>query len=444
MSVSVAGLHRYPGVLRMNASAERERSIRRRVKVAYGLVLFNTLTYVPGGVINLPSKFGKFLPNGALPLAILLALSVNPKIKLRPNVFLSLVGLLVFDAIITAIQQKHLGTYYRTFRYIEFLTALWLLTPWWGRSDMMLFRWHLRLLYVLLIVVGIGILISPGKAFAFGGRLSGVVWPMGPTQVAQYGGVAAGLTILLWLGRRISGRAAIIGTAFSLLILLLTHTRTDLVALGAGILVAGISLFAVNARVRRFFGWSALIASMAVVTAAGFITTWLARGEGTSGLVTLTGRTNFWALVLNEPRNLFQEIFGFGITNASINGLPIDSNWLSSYQQEGLFGVCVCALMVIFLIVAAFFQAPGMRRSIILFLATYCLLDSFTEDAFEAPSMYLLHLTIAASLLVGATALRSEQDPMASTLKPLSRVPGPDGRRADATDINILVSPEGS
>ena len=205
-----------------------------------------------------------------------------------------------------------------------------------------------------------------------------------------------------------TGRAALVGVAFSIVILLLTHTRTALLGLVVGILVAGMSLFAVNARVRRFFGWSALIASTAVVTAAGFITTWLARGEGIQQLTTLTGRTNFWALVLTEPRNLFQEIFGFGITNASIYGLPIDSNWLSSYQQEGIFGVCVCALMVIYLLVAAFFQAPGLRRALILFLVTYCLLASFTEDAFEAPSMYLLHLVIAASLLFGVTTSGSE------------------------------------
>ena len=408
MSTSVAGLRRYPGVLRLDAAATKERSIQRRVKAAYGLLFFNTLTYAPGGVIDLPSKIGKVLPNGALPLAVLLALSVNPKIKLRPNVFLCMVGLLVADGILTATQQSHVGIEYRTFRYIEFLVGLWLLTPWWGRSDMMLFRWHLRLLYIALISVAIGIFISPGKAFAFGGRLGGDIWPMGATQVAQYAAVAAGLTVLLWLGHRLSGRAAIVGFAFCFVLLLLTHTRTALLGLGVGILVAGLSLFAVNARVRRFLGWSALIVSVAAVTAAGFITTWLARGESAQGLASLSGRTNFWALVLAEPRNLFQEIFGFGITNASINGLPIDSNWLSSYQQEGIFGVCVCALMVIFLLVAAFFQAPGLRRALILFLVTYCLLASFTEDAFEAPSMYLLHLVIAASLIIGVTTSGSQ------------------------------------
>jgi len=408
MTTSVAGLRRYPGVLRLDAAATKERSIRRRVKAAYALLFFNTLSYAPGGVIDLPSKVGKVLPNAALPLALLLALSVNPKIKLRPNVFLCLVGLLVADGILTASQQAHVGTDYRTFRFIEFFIGLWLLTPWWGRSDMMLFRWHLRLLYISLISVAIGIFISPGKAFEYGGRLSGVIWPIYATQAAQYAAVAAGLTILLWLGRRVTGRAALVGVAFSIMILLLTHTRTALLGLVVGILVAGMSLFAVNARVRRFFGWSALIASTAVVATAGFITTWLARGETAQGLGSLSGRTNFWALVLTEPRNLFQEIFGFGITNASIYGLPIDSNWLSSYQQEGIFGVCVCALMVIYLLIAAFFQAPGLRRALILFLVTYCLLASFTEDAFEAPSMYLLHLVIAASLLLGVTTSGSQ------------------------------------
>ena len=408
MSMSVAGLRRYTGVLRLDAAATKERSILRRVKAAYGLLFFNTLTYTPGGVINLPSKIGKVLPNGALPLAILLALSVNPKIKLRPNVFLCLVALLVADAILTATQQSHLGTYYRTFRFLEVLAGLWLLTPWWGRSDMMLCRWHLRLLYICLISVAVGVLVSPGKAFAFDGRLGGDIWPMGPTQIAQYAAVAAGLTVLLWLGHCLSRRAALVGVALSIVILLLTHTRTALVGLAAGILVAGMSIFAVNTRVRKLFAWGALIAATAVVTAGGFITTWLARGETAQGLTSLTGRTNFWALVLNEPRNLFQEIFGFGITNASINGLPIDSNWLSSYQQEGIFGVCVCALIIIFLLVAAFFQAPGLRRALILFLVTYCLLASFTEDAFEAPSTYLLHLVIAASLLVGAAASSSD------------------------------------
>jgi hypothetical protein len=361
-------------------------------------MFFNILPYITGGVIALPSKVGKALPNGALLLALLLLLSVNPKLKIRPNVFLFLVGLLVFDGILTASQQTHPGTFYRTFRFIEILVCFWLMTPWWDRSDMLLLRWHLRVLYGLVVSVVIGMLVAPGKSYQQG-RLAGAVWPVVPTQLAEYSAVAAGLTILLWLGHRVSGRAASIGVAGCLLVLVLTHTRTALLGLGTGILVAGLSLFAANARVRRFFAWSALIAAIATVSVAGVITTWLARGQNAQGLSSLSGRTDFWGLVLNEPRNPFQLIFGFDLSHTGVNGLPIDSNWLSAYQQEGLFGVGLCAAILIFLLIAAFFQPPGIRRATILFLTVYCLLASFTEDAFATPTGYLLQLFIAASLL---------------------------------------------
>ena len=32
-------------------------------------------------------------------------------------------------------------------------------------------------------------------------------------------------------------------------------------------------------------------------------------------------------------------IFGFGLSNKSYNGLPVDSNWLACYLDQGLFGV---------------------------------------------------------------------------------------------------------
>ena len=249
-------------------------------------------------------------------------------------------------------------------------------------------------------------LVSPGKALHFDGRLAGVVWPMAATQVAQYAAVTAGLTIVLWLARLLKGRSTLVGVTVSIAILLLTHTRTALAALVAGVLVAGLSLFTVNARVRKFFAAGAATVSVAVITVSGVVVTWLARGENASGLEHLTGRTNFWALVLNTPRTRFQEIFGFGLSNASINGLPIDSNWLSAYLQEGIFGVLVCAMILVWLFVVAFFRPRGVRRALALFLVTYCTLASFTEDAFSDVSTYLLHLTVAASLLITPLASR--------------------------------------
>jgi hypothetical protein len=400
MSPPVIALRRHRRAVPLDPAEARDRSVRRRVNAAWGLLFFDTLTYVPGGILHIPSHVGKGLAQGALPLAILVALTVNPKVKVRPNVFLCLTSLLVLDTLITALQPQHLGTVYRTFRLAEFVAALWLLTPWWGRRDMLLLRCHLRWLLIALGSVLLGLPIAPGHAFSTDGRLSGVLWPMGPTQVAQYAAVAAGLILVLWLGRLLGGPITLAGVTVAVALLLLTHTRTALVGLVAGILVAGLSLFTINARVRKFFTAGAAAVSIAVITVAGVVSTWLARGENAQGLATLTGRTNFWALVLNQPRTRFQEIFGFGLSNASVNGLPIDSNWLASYMMEGLFGVVVCATMLVFLFVTAFFQPRGVRRALALFLVTYCTVASYTEVGFTDASTYLLDLAVAASLLV--------------------------------------------
>jgi len=401
MSVSATALRRYPRALTRDLPEKQERSFRRRFIIAYSLLCFNTLTFFTGyAVVNIPSHVGKGIAQAALPLALLILLSINPKLKFRPNVYLCLLGLLAVDTLITAFGSRHLGAMFRTSRLVEFVAALWLLTPWWGRRDMLFFRAHLGFLYAAIGSVFLGILASPHKAFGYQGRLTGDLWPVLPTGIAQWAAVAAGLTTLLWLGRQLSGRLALTGIGFALIALVLTHTRTALAALVVGLLVAGLSLFMADARVRKFFGAVAVIVSIAVVTLAGAITTWLARGQGTAGLTTLTGRTNFWALVLNFPRTPFQEIFGFGLSNASVDGLPIDSNWLSSYMQEGLIGVIVCALILLYLLVACFFQPPGLRRALALFLVTYVLVASFTEDAFTDVSLYMLHLTVAASLLV--------------------------------------------
>jgi hypothetical protein len=56
--------------------------------------------------------------------------------------------------------------------------------------------------------------------------------------------------------------------------------------------------------------------------------------------------------------------------------------------------------MLFFVIVAAYFQPRGTQRALALFLATYCLVASFTEVGFTDVTPYLLELTLAASLLV--------------------------------------------
>ena len=50
--------------------------------------------------------------------------------------------------------------------------------------------------------------------------------------------------------------------------------------------------------------------------------------------------------------------------------------------------------------ITAYFQPAGPQRAIALFLVVFCLLSSFTETGLSDPSLYLLDLSLAASLLV--------------------------------------------
>ena len=290
------------------------------------------------------------------------------------------------------------GTIFRTTRLAGFAATLWLLTPWWGRRDLLLVRYHLTAMALILGSVVLGLLVAPGHALE-AGRLAGVLWPIPPTQVAHYAAVTLGLVALLWLSGRVSGRVALAVVAPTLAMLLLTHTRTALFAMVIGLVVGGLSLFAARSRVRKAFLTLALVVTVGGLTLAGVVTHWLARGETGQELTALTGRTTVWQLVLTYPRNWFEVLFGFGLSNNSFHGLPIDSNWLATYHDQGLVGLALCAAMVLFLLVTAYFQPRGAPRALALFLVTYCLIASFTETGLSQPSDYLLELTLAASLL---------------------------------------------
>jgi hypothetical protein len=398
MSSSVAVLRSRRKAAQLGPAQLRERSVRRRVAIAWGLLVINTLTYY-GSALHIPSAGGKLIQQGALPVALLLALSVNRRVIVRPNVFLCLVSLLVIEALVTTLQPQHFGTVYRFVRLAEFVAVLWLLTPWWGRRDLLLVRYYLVSLLVVLGTVILGLLVIPGHALS-GGRLNGVLWDIPATEVGHYAAVAAGLVLVFWLCSMVRGWVALTAAVAGVTIIVLSHTRTALVGMVAGLLIAGLSLIVTKARARRFFASAGVIVSIGILTLAGVATTWLARGQNASELASLTGRTDFWHLVLDMPRTSFQEIFGFGLSNGSVNGLPIDSNWLVAYLEQGLLGVIICAVMVLFLLVAAFFRPPGTRRALALFLITYGLIASFTQVSFAQTTTYLLELYLAASLLV--------------------------------------------
>ena len=190
--------------------------------------------------------------------------------------------------------------------------------------------------------------------------------------------------------------AAAIGLA---VMLFLTHTRTELVALAAGIIVAGLRLFTVRARVRRVFAAVCLVVAVAVIAFSGEVTTWLIRGENSQELTDLSGRTTVWSGVLSEPRDRFQVIFGYGLSNKGFGGLPIDSTWIAGYYDLGLIGVGIVAAMVLFVFTTAYFRPNSPRIAVALFLVVYLMVTSYTETGLSDASAYLLELALAASLL---------------------------------------------
>ena len=184
----------------LSSAQSRERWVRRRVGITWGLLFLNVVTFANGTwnglplIVPIPHVIGKLITQGALPAALLMALTVNRRLAIRPNVFMCLLSLLVIEAFVSSLHPigHVIGTLYRTFRLAGFVTTLWLLTPWWGRRDMLLVKCQLISLAVVLGSVILGLLVAPGRALAQG-RLSGEFWPIPPTLVADFAAVALGI-----------------------------------------------------------------------------------------------------------------------------------------------------------------------------------------------------------------------------------------------------------
>ncbi|HLX88624.1 MAG TPA: O-antigen ligase family protein [Acidimicrobiales bacterium] len=377
----------------------------------WALLFVNVLGFSGTSVLlPVPHKVGQLLTQGALPAALIVAFTVNPKGIVRPNWFLGLYSALGTITLMMSVRLVGVGTTYRGLRLVMFLAVLWLLTPWWRDRGLALLRSQLLVLSVILATVVLGCIVAPGKAFSLNyrsARLTGVVWPIPATAVAHYMAELAGLTILLWLCGMISRRPALVVVGTSLLAVVATRTRTALAGLVLGLLVAGLSLFLSQRRVRRAFTICLVVIVTVVVPLSPRITSWLERGQSTTDIRTLSGRTKVWPLVLSESRPETNKILGSGLSNDSVinqapglNGLPIDSSWLATYQNQGVVGWVVEAIMFLGLLLTAALQPRGPTRALALFLIVYCLFSSYTDTGMGEASIYLLDLTLAASLLV--------------------------------------------
>jgi O-antigen ligase len=280
-----------------------------------------------------------------------------------------------------------------------------LLTPFWGRRDQLLARCHLRAIIVVLATVVVGVMLAPGQARAQG-RLAGVIWPIPPPQVAHYAAVGAGIALVLWMCNRMRRSQAFAIGGAGILIMLLSHTRTALLALVAGLVFAGLSLLLSRKRVRRAAMAAMIVVPLVAIPMAPAISTWFNRDQSAEQLGDLTGRKTVWDRLVSAPRSELVQWIGSGLSDKSFDGLPIDSTWLALYQDEGLVGVGLVAGIMVVLLFKIVTHQDGPERALATFLLTYCAVSSYTEVGPGDASPYTLALIVAASLLTSDTRAR--------------------------------------
>ncbi|WP_414635455.1 O-antigen ligase family protein [Actinophytocola sp.] len=396
---------RPPGDTRPDQEFLDQHRTPRLVGLVWGLLVFNTLgSQGAVTILPVPRPVTQALTMGAVAAAFGIAVLINPRLRIRPNAYLLLLSLLVVVSFASSARfEVGAGAIFRSGRFTLFVATLWLLTPWF--DDALTFvRNHIKMLGIVLATVAAGLLVAPGLALPadYDGRLVGAIWPLTAPQVGQYSAVVAGLTALLWIGRRTDRGSALLVILPALVMLLLSHTRTATIGLVAALVMAVLSLTLTSARARKVFGWGAMLAGFVAVALGPVVGAWLRRGQDAESLANLTGRQKVWDALLDAQRSTIEELFGIGLTNKSFNGLPIDSSWLSVYLEQGYVGVVLVGFAILTLLFVAALRPPSVQRACAVFLITYCLIASYTEAGLGDASPYLLNLTLAAALLTRA------------------------------------------
>ncbi|WP_181807966.1 O-antigen ligase domain-containing protein [Streptomyces shenzhenensis] len=386
----------------------------RTVGVVWGLLVLNTLGSAGAKtIVPLPRSLIQMVTMGALVAAFALALTVNLRLRIRPSAYLLLLTLLLVTSVISSANlESGFGALFRCFRLALFVGTLWLLTRWWG-DGLTFVRHHIRAYFAVLGSVAAGLAVSPGAALPdlYGGRLVGALWPLTPPQIGQYAAVITGLTVLLVMGRRTDRTSAAVVIVPSLVLLALTHTRTATLGLLIGLALAIGSLLLTSAAARRFFTWAVLCAVVAAVGFASALQTWFLRGQSKENFSSLTGRAKVWDALLAAPRTTSEQVLGVGLGDKSFGGLPIDNSWLAVYNEQGLTGVTLVAVIIVVLGGVALLRPPSLERACAIFLISYCAIASYTEAGLGDASPYLLHLALAASLLAAPAAAAPRSTP---------------------------------
>jgi len=365
----------------------------------WALLFISSLPWSGGGrFVFVPKRVEQLFIAMCLALAVALALFLNRRLQIRPTASLLAYFLLPVVAVIPIIGGRTgLGSAFRTGRFILALLCVLLTSPVWRADPWLLLRTHLKVMLWSLGSVLVTLLI--GKGYNGEGRLWGVEPAFTPPAVGQYSAILAGIAILLVLTKSIRTARGVRWIALGVAFLLLSQTRTAMVGMVVGLVFAILSLVGSSARSRKVVVIVLLSLPLALAVVGPLATTWFQRGQDQSQLTTLTGRTKAWKQLYAFPRDGYTRVFGVGLTDKSINGLPIDSGYLSVFHEEGQAGLVVIGLIYAVLLLQIMLRPPGVARAIALFLLLYCAVASYAETGIGDMSSYVLHLLLAGSLV---------------------------------------------
>ncbi len=367
---------------------------QRRTTIIWFLLVTTTLDWSGvNALVRLPGFVEQLLTGALTMLVIALLVQRNLRLKLDFDYFLSsYVVLFVVSLVPFLAGYAGLGSVARSFRFGLVVVAGLLLVESTGERRFSLLDAHYNVVAFLSTFSLLSIPLSPSRAFAEAGRLNGIVLPMAATRLGAVGGVTAGLAVLRCSDAARRRQRDILFVAIGIAVVLLTNTRTALIAFAVSVVFSLVVLARRVPRVRGILALSGVLISVMPLLFSQYAQRWFNRGQSASELTSLTGRRVTWNLVLDFKRTTMQRYFGLGLSNKTVFGRAIDNGWLAIFHTQGFIGIGIVAVLLLVLLGKVGFERDPLARSIALFLVCYSLVSSYSETGIGDVSFYFLGL----------------------------------------------------
>lgn len=276
-----------------------------------------------------------------------------------------------------------------------------------------------ELMHALIVCFGIMVFAGAVTDRVLGtspGRLRGGLPPLHANELA-----ALTVICILWLVATVCCGEERLSTLILLpaavVVLILTESRTSLIAAALGILVLGITA----ARMRRTtVALVALVpfALYALLSMTSAVQSQLSRG-GKEQLGTFANREIAWQAALAPGQGFWQTWFGRGLGQKHVEVIGqwwtsqvIDSSWVSALVQGGWVGLAIVACWMISVILRAD-RAPKPYRGLWWAIAIFLAVRGFFESGlFDSSTMFITFaITSFGVLMPHATSKRRSQVP---------------------------------